>query len=93
MPAEQDHDIARGHPTLGEAGRHPDRHAAELLEGHLAVVEDQRRLVRVLVDARREVAPQVAFAPVALGVVAIGLRLERQRRLGHGSLLRNRFLK
>ena len=70
-------------PSSAEPVRDGDRGAAQLRVGHRAVVEHQGHAVGVLVRARVEVAPQVALPPVALRVVALGLRLERQRRRGH----------
>ena len=94
MAAEEDDHVPRLHTAVGEPARHADRGAAQSGEGDLAVLEDQGHLVRVLLDSAVEVLPEVAVAPVPVGVVALGLRLERQRGLGHRvSLLRQLCVK
>ena len=85
VAAQQDHDLAGLDAALREAVGHPDRGAAELRVGDRAALEEQRDPVGVLLRARVELAPEVALSPVALRVVALGLRLEGQRRPGHFS--------
>jgi hypothetical protein len=80
VPAEEDHDIARLHTPFRQADRHPDRGAAQLIKREHAIVEDQRRLLGVLLRTACKVAPQVSVTPVSLGVIAISLGLERHGR-------------
>ena len=77
MTPEENHDLSRLDAAVGEQDRHPDGRPPELIERENPVVEDQCRLVRLLGGAAGEVAPQVSLTPVPLGVIAIGLGLER----------------
>ena len=90
VPTQQDHDVAGLDATVREAVGHAQGRAAELVVRDPPVVEHQGHAVAVLLCARVEIAPQVSVAPITLGVVALGLRLKGQRRLGHLSLLRSR---
>ena len=74
---EEDDDVSRLDTALGEPERHAYSSPPKLIEREDAVVEDQRRLVRALLRATGEVAPQVSLTPVSLRVIAICLGLER----------------
>ena len=82
VAAQQHDDFAGVHAARREAVRDADRGAMELLVGHPAVVEDERdacpgpRRARAANSFHRSPVP-----PVALRVIALGLRLEGQRGL------------
>src|SRR5207253_338630 len=76
----EDYHVARLHATVCQADRNADGGASELIEREEAVVEDQRRLLRILLRATSKVAPQVCVTPVSLGVIAICLGLKRHGR-------------
>ena len=80
VAAEEDHDVPGLDAALREPHRHADGRPPELIECEDAIVEDQRRLLRVLRGATGKVAPQISVTPVPLGVIAIGFGLERQGR-------------
>ena len=83
VAAEQDHDLPRPDARVRQPVRDGDRRAAQLCIRHRAVLEDQGDARSVLARTRIEVAPQITVLPVALRVVALGLRLELESRHGH----------
>jgi hypothetical protein len=60
VTAEQQHHVARLHPAGGQARGERDGRPPQLGVGDAPVVEHQRDLVRALVRAGREVAPEIA---------------------------------
>jgi hypothetical protein len=77
---EQQDDITRGDAALGQAGRQRHRGTPKIAVADAARAHVQCRLPRVEFGAADELAPQVTAAPVALGVITLGVGLESQDR-------------
>ena len=82
---EEKHDVTGVDAARTEPGRQSDRGLTQIAVADAVLPDMQRDRVRLGDGAAGEFAPQIARSPMALCVVALGVRLKAQGR--HPSLL------
>ena len=80
VTAEEEDDVSGADGMRGEPPGEGDRRALQPGVADVPVTGDERVLGRSQTGAGGELGPEITWPPVALGVVALGVRLESQDR-------------